>query len=100
MGLFSIFSNKGNKIKEYADKGAIVVDVRTPGEFKSGHVKGSRNIPLQNISNKTAELKKLNKPVILCCASGMRSSQATGVLKQAGIDCMNGGSWGKVNRSL
>lgn len=100
MGLFSIFTNKGNKIKEYAEQGAIVVDVRTPGEFKSGHVKGSRNIPLQNIGTKTAELKKLNKPLILCCASGMRSAQATSILKNAGIDCVNGGSWGKVNRSL
>lgn len=100
MGLFSIFTNKGNKIKEYAEQGAIVVDVRTPGEFKSGHVKGSRNIPLQNIGAKTAELKKLNKPLILCCASGMRSAQATSILKNAGIDCVNGGSWGKVNRSL
>lgn len=100
MGLFSIFTNKGNKIKEYAEQGAIVVDIRTPGEFKSGHVKGSRNIPLQNIGAKTAELKKLNKPLILCCASGMRSAQATSILKNAGIDCVNGGSWGKVNRSL
>lgn len=100
MGLFSIFTNKGNKIKEYVEQGAIVVDVRTPGEFKSGHVKGSRNIPLQNIGAKTAELKKLNKPLILCCASGMRSAQATSILKNAGIDCVNGGSWGKVNRSL
>ncbi|AEV33896.1 rhodanese-like domain-containing protein [Owenweeksia hongkongensis] len=100
MGLFSIFSNKGNKLKEFADKGAIVVDVRTPGEFKSGHGKGARNIPLQNIGAKTAELKKLNKPIILCCASGMRSAQATGILKKAGIDCMNGGSWGKVDRSI
>lgn len=100
MGLFSIFSNKGNKLKEFAEKGAIVVDVRTPAEFKSGHVKGARNIPLQNIGSKTAELKKLNKPIILCCASGMRSAQATSVLKSAGVECMNGGSWGKVNRSL
>ena len=100
MGLFSIFSNKGNKLKEFAEKGAIVVDVRTPGEFKSGHGKGARNIPLQNIGAKTAELKKLNKPIILCCASGMRSAQATGILKNAGIDCMNGGSWGKVDRNI
>ena len=100
MGLFSIFTNKGNKIKEFAERGAVVVDVRTPGEFKSGHVKGARNIPLQSIASKTSELKKLNKPLILCCASGMRSAQATSVLKNAGLDCMNGGSWHKVNRSM
>lgn len=100
MGLFSIFTKKGDKIKEFVERGAIVVDVRTPGEFKSGHVKGARNIPLQNISGKTAELKKLNKPLILCCASGMRSAQATSILKSAGLECVNGGSWHKVNRSI
>ena len=100
MGLFSIFSNKTNKIKEFNERGAVVVDVRTPGEFKSGHVKGSKNIPLQNISAKTAEIKKWGKPVIFCCASGMRSAQATSLLQREGVDCMNGGSWHKVKSSL
>ncbi len=73
-----------------------VVDVRTPGEFMGGHVAGSVNIPLQEIPGKIEEFKKMKK-VILCCASGARSMQATGFLRQQGIDCENGGSWVDVN---
>lgn len=98
MGLLSkLFGGGSNKVQEFKDRGAVVIDVRTPGEFKSGHVKGSKNFPLQSIQGKTKEIAKLNKPVILCCASGMRSGQATSILKSAGIDCVNGGSWNKVN---
>ena len=46
------------------------------------------------------EIKKLNKPVIACCASGMRSSQATSILKQNGIEAMNGGGWSGLQNKL
>lgn len=100
MGLFSLFSNKTDKLKDFAERGAVVIDVRTSTEFKGGHVKGAKNYPLQTISSRIADIKKMNKPVILCCASGMRSGQATSILKQQGIECMNGGSWQKVKRSI
>ena len=97
MGLFSIFS-KGGNIAEMKEKNAIVIDVRTPGEFSGGHVKGSKNYPLGSISGKVEEIKKLNRPVIFCCASGMRSGQAASMFKRAGVDCMNGGGWQSVAR--
>jgi hypothetical protein len=74
-----------------------IIDVRTPGEFMGGHVVGSINIPLQEIQNCTNEIKELNQPIVLCCASGMRSGQATVYLRSVGIDCENGGSWLDVN---
>ncbi|HRG90611.1 MAG TPA: rhodanese-like domain-containing protein [Chitinophagales bacterium] len=74
-----------------------VVDVRTPGEFMGGHVAGSINIPLQEIQERLDEIKSLPQPIVLCCASGNRSGQATYFLKQQGIDCSNGGSWLEVN---
>ncbi|MFM2305746.1 MAG: hypothetical protein RLZZ367_415 [Bacteroidota bacterium] len=74
-----------------------VVDVRTPGEFMGGHVAGSINIPLQEIQERLDEIKALPQPIVLCCASGNRSGQATYFLKQQGIDCSNGGSWLEVN---
>ena len=43
------------------------------------------------------KIKKLNKPVITCCASGMRSASAASILKQHGIEAINGGSWTKVD---
>ena len=99
MGFFgSMFGNDSSAIvKEMIDKGAVIIDVRTPAEFQGGHVAGSKNIPLQNIQSKVSEIKKMNKPVVLCCASGARSGQATGFLKQQGIQCENGGGWMQVN---
>jgi rhodanese-related sulfurtransferase len=74
----------------------VIVDVRTPGEFNSGHGKGAINIPLDSISSRVAELKKMNKPVITCCRSGSRSGMAKRILSSAGIECYNGGPWSSL----
>jgi rhodanese-related sulfurtransferase len=74
-----------------------IIDVRTPGEFMGGHVAGSINIPLQEIQNRANEIKALSQPIVLCCARGMRSGQATVYLKSLGVDCENGGSWLDIN---
>lgn len=102
MGLLSMLGlgGKSESVKEFVDKGAIIIDVRTPGEFQGGHIKGSKNIPLNTIGNQIESIKKLNKPVIACCASGMRSSQATSILKSNGIDVMNGGGWQSLESKL
>ena len=75
---------------------ASIVDVRTPAEFLGGHVSGSVNIPLQELPNRLDELKRMEN-LVLCCASGNRSGQATAFLKQNGIACENAGSWMDVN---
>ncbi|MFN5628524.1 MAG: rhodanese-like domain-containing protein [Bacteroidota bacterium] len=74
-----------------------IVDVRTPSEFMGGHVAGSINIPLQEIQTRIEEIANMVQPIVLCCASGNRSGQATVYLKSLGIDCENGGSWMDVN---
>ena len=74
-------------------QGAIIVDVRTPGEYKSGHIKGSLNLPLDDLGKNLSKLKK-DKCVICCCASGMRSGSARSILKSNGFsEVYNGGSW-------
>lgn len=74
-------------------QGAIIVDVRTPGEYKSGHIKGSLNLPLDSLGKNLSKLKK-DKCVICCCASGMRSGSARSILKSNGFsEVYNGGSW-------
>jgi len=78
-------------------KNATVVDVRTPAEFMGGNVAGSINIPIYEIQERLDELKNMPQPILLCCASGSRSAQATIILKSYGIDCTNGGSWLDVN---
>jgi phage shock protein E len=75
------------------EKQGTIVDVRTVEEFRGGNAKGSINIPLQEIEKRMDELKALKQPLVLCCASGGRSSNATQHLKQQGIECHNGGSW-------
>ncbi|MEQ1732993.1 MAG: rhodanese-like domain-containing protein [Bacteroidia bacterium] len=86
--------NVENIIKE---KRGTIVDVRTPDEFRGGNVVGSINIPLQEVTARIDELKALQAPLVLCCASGNRSGQAHYYLSQQGIDCHNGGSWLDVN---
>ena len=102
MGLLDFLGlgNKSESIQEFVEKGAIIIDVRSPGEFAGGHIKGAKNIPLNEIGAKINEIKKLNKPVIACCASGMRSSQATSVLKQNGVEAINGGGWQSLQSKL
>ena len=94
------FGTKTNDVQEYVQKGAIILDVRTPAEFKDGHIKGSKNIALQTLNGQVETIKKWNKPVIACCKSGMRSAQATSILKQNGIDCINGGGWSSLQNRL
>ena len=84
--LKKIFSNKSVDYRELVNNGAVIVDVRTPGEYKSGHINSSKNYPLDTIRAKVNELKKLNKPVITVCRSGARSGVAKGILKSAGIE--------------
>lgn len=86
--------------RELVKNGAQIIDVRTPGEFKGGHIKGAVNIPLQNISSQMNRIRK-DKPVITCCASGMRSASAKSILKSNGYsDVYNGGGWASLDSKL
>jgi len=83
------------------DKQIKVIDVRTPIEFAEGHVEGSLNIPLDMIDQKTNEILKINNPIILCCASGMRSYSAYQYLTQKGCtNVTDGGSWYNVANAM
>jgi rhodanese-related sulfurtransferase len=96
MGLLSSLFGKKVDLTEVVARGAKIIDVRSPQEYKGGHVKGSVNIPLDRIRAEVASLKKAGKPVILCCASGMRSGNATSILESEGIEAYNGGPWTNV----
>lgn len=74
-------------------QGAVILDVRSKGEYQNGHIKGSINISVDTLANNLGKLKK-DKPIITCCASGMRSASAKSLLKSKGFtDVHNGGSW-------
>ncbi|WP_298391280.1 rhodanese-like domain-containing protein [Hydrotalea sp.] len=98
--LKNFFSGKKVDYQELQNRGAIIIDVRTPAEFKTGHIRGAVNIPVDQIKIKTTELKKKNKPVITCCRSGARSGMAKSVLAAAGIEVYNGGAWFMLEKKL
>lgn len=87
-------------LKVLVKSGAQIVDVRTKGEFAGGHIRGSVNIPLQVLQANVSKLKK-DKPVITCCASGMRSASAKSILKSMGFtEVHNGGGWMSLNNKI
>ncbi len=78
--------------------GAFLVDVRTSGEFAIGHVKGSINIPLNQLATNLIKFKN-KKNIVVFCQSGGRSRQAKLMLEQNGItNIIDGGSWNQVNK--
>lgn len=77
-----------------------IIDVRSPGEFAGGHVAGSSNIPLQEVPARLEDFRSMAQPLILCCASGNRSGQASQFLQSNGISCENGGSWQAVQARI
>lgn len=101
MSFLSLFGFGKNKIKEALQRDAVIIDVRTAHEYDQGHIPGSVNIPVDRINSSGERIKAMKKPVVLCCASGMRSGTAAGILKSKGIkDVYNGGSWISVMKLL
>ncbi len=93
MGLLSWLFGPKADLGQLIKDGAVIVDVRTPGEYAGGSIKGSINIPLDQLKNKMNKLNK-DKAIITCCASGMRSASAKGILKSNGFnEVHNGGGW-------
>lgn len=81
--------------------GAIIVDVRSRGEYASGHVNGSVNIALDQLSNNLHQLKDKDQPIITCCASGMRSASARTLLVAKGYKSVyDGGGWSSLQRAI
>lgn len=98
MNFFSaIFGTSDNsKLTETIKEGAFLVDVRTPGEFASGSVKGAVNIPLDTVNSQLAKFKG-KKNIVVFCRSGNRSGQAKSILEQNGFqNVINGGTVGNV----
>jgi phage shock protein E len=93
-------NNSNDDLKKIVKEGAFLVDVRSQGEYSSGHVKGSVNIPLDQIEKQLAKFKGKNN-IVVFCRSGMRSGQAKSILEQNGFtNVTNGGTWDKINQLL
>lgn len=72
-------------VEEYKTvSGAVLLDVRTPDEYREGHIPGSQNIPLQAVEKAKSAIEDAATPLYVYCYSGARSSQATAMLKRMG----------------
>lgn len=86
---------------ELSKRGAIILDVRSKGEYAGGHIEGSINISVDQLGNSLSKLKDKNKPIITCCASGMRSASAKNILQSNGYtEVYNGGGWYSLQSKL
>ena len=92
MGFFDLFKqpdvNQGVK-KYQSTYGAVLLDVRTSEEYRSGHIPESKNIPLQTIDRESAVAENKDTALYVYCQSGARSRQAAGMLKQMGYTNVN-----------
>ena len=100
MGILNSLFKMPNSVRQLLNEGAVIVDVRTPQEYNAGHIKGSKNIPLDSLKNRWSEVEKMKKPVITVCQSGMRSGTAKSFLESKGLRVANGGSWSGLNKLL
>lgn len=76
----------GEEARTKVAAGALLVDVRSPGEFSSGHIDGAKNIPHTAVQGRLAEFEPKEQEIVLYCASGMRSSTAARVLRSNGFE--------------
>ncbi|MAC66163.1 MAG: sulfurtransferase [Flavobacteriaceae bacterium] len=95
LGSYFVLKNYNNRKRDQSLKGKNIsqfqiLDVRTPREFKQGHIKNAINFPLGIINSDS--LKKLNKELnyITYCAHGIRSVKASKILKENGFKVTNG----------
>ena len=87
MGFFDFLKGPdiGAGVREYNDApGAVLLDVRTPEEYRGGHIPGSKNVPLQSLDKVTSFVNNQDTPVFVYCRSGARSAQAVSVLEGMG----------------
>ena len=103
MGFFKNILGLGPSVdyKDLMSKGALIIDVRSKAEYQGGHIKGSTNIPLPELQSYLSKIPKTEKPIITCCASGMRSESAKKTLEKNGYsEVYNGGSWFNLQGKL
>jgi phage shock protein E len=90
-------SDVSRKAREMVEQGATLLDVRTPEEFAQGHLPGARNVPVQVLAQRLAEVGSPETPVVVYCAAGGRAATATELLRRAGfrdVHCLGGiGAW-------
>lgn len=98
--LINFFTGKNEEDSRALLKDSFLLDVRSETEFANAHVKGSVNIPLNQLNQHIDSLRN-KQPITVFCQSGMRAGMAKSLLKKNGIATVtNAGGWQKVQRTL
>jgi phage shock protein E len=103
MGILKYIFGAGAEVdySELIKTGAVILDVRSKGEYASGHIIDSINIPVGELEENLYKLKDKDKTIITCCASGARSASAKSILKLSGYTHVyNGGSWSGLSKKI
>jgi sulfur dioxygenase len=101
VGLFTRTpSTNAADLAERLAKGSVyVLDVRQPSEWRQGHIRGSRNVPLMHVKNQLATFSR-DKTIVTVCASGHRSAAAARTLQRSGhqVENLEGGmhAWSRT----
>lgn len=82
---FTAVRVSGSEARALVADGALLVDVRSPGEFAGGHIEGARSIPIQELSGRMNELGDKTGQIVLYCQSGGRSAMAKRLLESNGF---------------
>mgnify|MGYP001565952511 CR=1 FL=1 len=97
----NIFGLEKPDYVEIKNRGAVILDVRSKSEYDAGHIRGSVNISVDQLAFNLNKLKNKNKPIITCCASGLRSASAKNILKSYGYtEVYNGGPWDSLQNKI
>jgi phage shock protein E len=101
MSLFSILGLGNGKLKEALRRGAVIIDIRTAGEFDRGKVHDSINIPVDRININLKRIVQMNRAVIICSNSDVENERVIEALKANGVkEIYNGGNWTKLWRMM
>lgn len=86
MGLLDMFgsNNTLKDVVECRNAGGVIIDVRTKGEYNSGHIPGAVNIPINDLEDAKDSIKKKDTPICVYCLSGVRSTAAAKKLENMG----------------
>lgn len=97
----NFFGSEKTDFAQLVKGGAIILDVRTKGEFAGGHIQGSINISVDQLTGNLHKLKDKGQPIITCCASGGRSATAKNILLANGFtNVYDGGGWRSLQNNI
>ncbi len=89
-----LFGGSKHNGRQLVESGALLLDVRTPEEFRDRHLDGAVNIPVQELGGRVHELGAKDRPIVVYCRSGARSASAATMIKSAGYEVLDIGGIG------